>query len=113
MREASKEKLLALTGVYENLPEDFPEGGCPLLNAAIEARQRKSPMTGQADIQRRRQKVGVSALAGIHFSLNGRVGRKRDLGRPCRRGNQQVVTSSRLASASESQPRLYSLRTAA
>lgn len=33
----SKEKLLALTGVYENLPEGFPEGGCPLLNTAIEA----------------------------------------------------------------------------
>ncbi|WP_354682624.1 TetR/AcrR family transcriptional regulator [Cupriavidus necator] len=36
-RETSTEKLLALTGVYENLPVDFPEGGCPLLNTAIEA----------------------------------------------------------------------------
>ncbi|WP_232232285.1 TetR/AcrR family transcriptional regulator [Cupriavidus sp. amp6] len=33
----SKEKLLALTGVYGNLPECFPKGGCPLLNTAVEA----------------------------------------------------------------------------
>jgi len=33
----SREKLLALAGVYENLPPDFPEGGCPLLNTAVEA----------------------------------------------------------------------------
>ncbi|BDB26696.1 transcriptional regulator [Cupriavidus sp. TA19] len=36
-KTTSMEKLLALTGVYENLPEGFPEGGCPLLNTAIEA----------------------------------------------------------------------------
>ncbi|EON20993.1 transcriptional regulator [Cupriavidus sp. GA3-3] len=36
-RETSKEQLLALTGVYESLPEEFPVGGCPLLNTAIEA----------------------------------------------------------------------------
>lgn len=35
--KTNKEKLLAMTGVYENLPHDFPEGGCPLLNTAIEA----------------------------------------------------------------------------
>ena len=36
-RSTSKEKLLALTGVFENLPACFPKGGCPLLNTAIEA----------------------------------------------------------------------------
>ncbi|AXQ30521.1 TetR/AcrR family transcriptional regulator [Solimonas sp. K1W22B-7] len=36
-RRTSKDKLLALAGVYENLPADFPEGGCPLLNTAVEA----------------------------------------------------------------------------
>ena len=35
---SSREKLLALVGVYENLQShDFPEGGCPLLNTAVEA----------------------------------------------------------------------------
>ena len=35
--KSSREKLRALAGVYENLPPDFPEGGCPLLNTAVEA----------------------------------------------------------------------------
>ena len=35
---SSREKLLALVGVYENRQSyDFPEGGCPLLNTAVEA----------------------------------------------------------------------------
>jgi AcrR family transcriptional regulator len=35
---SSREKLLALVGVYENRHSyDFPEGGCPLLNTAVEA----------------------------------------------------------------------------
>lgn len=33
----SKDRLLAITGAYTRLPSDFPEGGCPLLNTAIEA----------------------------------------------------------------------------
>lgn len=37
-RKTNKEKLLALVGVYENLQSHaFPEGGCPLLNTAVEA----------------------------------------------------------------------------
>jgi AcrR family transcriptional regulator len=35
---SSREKLLALVGVYRNLQfHDFPKGGCPLLNTAVEA----------------------------------------------------------------------------
>jgi AcrR family transcriptional regulator len=35
---SSREKLLALVGVYGNLQShDFPKGGCPLLNTAVEA----------------------------------------------------------------------------
>src|SRR3954463_1764427 len=37
-RKTSREKLMALAGVYENpQSHDFPEGGCPLLNTAVEA----------------------------------------------------------------------------
>lgn len=37
-RKTNKEKLLALAGVYDNFPSHaFPEGGCPLLNTAVEA----------------------------------------------------------------------------
>jgi TetR/AcrR family transcriptional repressor of nem operon len=37
-RKGYREKLLVLARVYENFPSHlFPEGGCPLLNTAIEA----------------------------------------------------------------------------
>lgn len=37
-RKTNKEKLLALVGVYDNIQSHaFPEGGCPLLNTAVEA----------------------------------------------------------------------------
>ena len=37
-RRTSKEKLLALAGLFDNSPSQvFPEGGCPLLNTAVEA----------------------------------------------------------------------------
>ncbi|WP_210202657.1 TetR/AcrR family transcriptional regulator [Sinorhizobium sp. BJ1] len=37
-RSTSKDRLLALVGVYQDLQShDFPQGGCPLLNTAVEA----------------------------------------------------------------------------
>lgn len=36
-RRTSKEKLLALVGVYDHQNPDLPVGGCPLLNTAVEA----------------------------------------------------------------------------
>ncbi|MFK8332652.1 TetR/AcrR family transcriptional regulator [Pseudomonas sp. BJa5] len=34
---SNKARLLALAATYRDLPPGFPEGGCPLLNTAIEA----------------------------------------------------------------------------
>jgi TetR/AcrR family transcriptional regulator, transcriptional repressor for nem operon len=36
-QRTNQAKLLALTRFYRQLPEDFPVGGCPLLNTAVEA----------------------------------------------------------------------------
>ena len=37
-RKSSRDKLLALAGFYADVQsQDFPEGGCPLLNTAVEA----------------------------------------------------------------------------
>jgi len=35
--QSNKARLLALAATYRDLPPGFPEGGCPLLNTAIEA----------------------------------------------------------------------------
>lgn len=36
-QRTNQAKLLALIGFYRQLPDDFPVGGCPLLNTAVEA----------------------------------------------------------------------------
>lgn len=43
-----EDKLLAIAGVYENIHPTFPEGGCPLLNTAVEADDAHPSLRGKA-----------------------------------------------------------------
>ena len=61
-RGTCEDKLLAIAGVYENIHPTFPEGGCPLLNTAVEADDTHPPLRDKAVAALQSWKKTITAL---------------------------------------------------